>query len=210
MIEPEINAKYLKGGLGRWLPIYPELVKNDSWWTDPKQDIHRPPYVEQAFRVWSVAGGPAAVVDAIHDRALAAGAIVVTGTRVVQVTTAGSRVEGVRLDDGRHLPADVVVSDVGQAAADADLLPTGHGLPAARAVDRGPLGEPDQVRANEMTPLTGPSFIRQRDCTATPQSRSPSTRLPRRTGTRPSWCPCHPDPRRTTVPVRQRSTAPSS
>jgi multiple sugar transport system substrate-binding protein len=49
MIEPEINAKYLKGGLGRWLPIYPELVKNDSWWTDPKQDIHRPPYVEQAF-----------------------------------------------------------------------------------------------------------------------------------------------------------------
>jgi multiple sugar transport system substrate-binding protein len=48
VIEPEINAKYLKGGLGRWLPIFPELVK-DTWWTDPKQDPHRPPYVAQGF-----------------------------------------------------------------------------------------------------------------------------------------------------------------
>ena len=48
LIQPEINGKYLKGGLGRWLPIYPELVK-DPWWTDAKQDSHRPPYVGQAF-----------------------------------------------------------------------------------------------------------------------------------------------------------------
>ena len=48
LIQPEINGKYLKGGLGRWLPIFPELVK-DPWWTDPKQDSHRPPYVAQGF-----------------------------------------------------------------------------------------------------------------------------------------------------------------
>src|SRR6185437_12320529 len=48
MIQPELNGKYLKGGLGRWLPIFPELVK-DPWWTDTKQDAHRPPYVELGF-----------------------------------------------------------------------------------------------------------------------------------------------------------------
>jgi multiple sugar transport system substrate-binding protein len=52
LIQPEVNAKYLKGGLGRWLPLFPELVKNDPWWTDLKQDSHRPPYVEEGF------GGP--------------------------------------------------------------------------------------------------------------------------------------------------------
>ena len=49
LIQPEVNGKYLKGGLGRWLPIFPELVKNDPWWTDPKRDPHVPPYVEQGF-----------------------------------------------------------------------------------------------------------------------------------------------------------------
>jgi len=48
LIQPEVNGKYLKGGLGRWLPIFPELVK-DPWWTDLKQDAHRPPYVAQGF-----------------------------------------------------------------------------------------------------------------------------------------------------------------
>src|SRR5579863_1374888 len=49
LIQPEVSAKFLKGGLGRWLPVYPEIVKGDAWWTDPKQDPHRPPYVAQAF-----------------------------------------------------------------------------------------------------------------------------------------------------------------
>ncbi len=45
MIEPEVNAKNVKGGLGRYLPVMPELVKNDPWWTDTKRDPHVPPYV---------------------------------------------------------------------------------------------------------------------------------------------------------------------
>jgi len=48
MSKPEVNGKFLKGGLGRWLPVYPDLVK-DSWWTDTKLDPHRKPYVDQAF-----------------------------------------------------------------------------------------------------------------------------------------------------------------
>jgi multiple sugar transport system substrate-binding protein len=49
MSQPEINSKFLKGGLGRWLPVYPDLVKNDPFWTDPKIDPHRPPYVKQGY-----------------------------------------------------------------------------------------------------------------------------------------------------------------
>jgi multiple sugar transport system substrate-binding protein len=45
LIQPEVNGKYLKGGLGRWLPIYPELAK-DPWW---KEDPHRKAYIEQGF-----------------------------------------------------------------------------------------------------------------------------------------------------------------
>jgi multiple sugar transport system substrate-binding protein len=50
LIQPEINIEYLKGGLGRFLPTTPEMVKNDAWWTDPKRDPHVPPYVEQGLR----------------------------------------------------------------------------------------------------------------------------------------------------------------
>ena len=49
LITPEINQQWLKGALGRFLPIYPELAKNDTWWTDPKRDPHVPPYVEQGL-----------------------------------------------------------------------------------------------------------------------------------------------------------------
>jgi multiple sugar transport system substrate-binding protein len=48
-MQPEVNREWLKGGLGRSLPIYPELVNNDPWWTDPRQDPHRPPYAKQGF-----------------------------------------------------------------------------------------------------------------------------------------------------------------
>jgi multiple sugar transport system substrate-binding protein len=48
-IQPEVNQEWLKATLGRFVPIYPELAKNDPWWTDPKRDPHVPPYVEQGL-----------------------------------------------------------------------------------------------------------------------------------------------------------------
>jgi multiple sugar transport system substrate-binding protein len=48
LIEPKVNNAFLKGGLGRWLPAMPELVKNDPWWLDPK-DPHRVAYVKQGL-----------------------------------------------------------------------------------------------------------------------------------------------------------------
>ncbi len=49
LIEPKTNNEYNKGGLGRWLPPFPEVVKNDPFWVDPKVDPHRPPYVKEGL-----------------------------------------------------------------------------------------------------------------------------------------------------------------
>jgi phytoene desaturase len=70
------------------------------------------PYVEHTFGVWYIEGGLACLGDALVDRAVACGARVCTGTDVVQVETAGGRVNGVRLADGARLPADIVVANV--------------------------------------------------------------------------------------------------
>ncbi|HJU20418.1 MAG TPA: extracellular solute-binding protein [Stellaceae bacterium] len=48
LIEPKVNNEYLKVALGRWLPVFPEFVKNDPWWTDPK-DQHRVEYIKQGL-----------------------------------------------------------------------------------------------------------------------------------------------------------------
>jgi multiple sugar transport system substrate-binding protein len=47
-IQPKVSGTYLKGGLGRWLPVMPQIVKDDPWWTDEK-DPHRGPYVRQGL-----------------------------------------------------------------------------------------------------------------------------------------------------------------
>ena len=45
-IRPEVMNENLKGGLGRWCPAIPQVVKDDPWWTDPKLDPHRSQYVK--------------------------------------------------------------------------------------------------------------------------------------------------------------------
>ncbi|WP_428492581.1 ABC transporter substrate-binding protein [Rhodopila sp.] len=45
-MQPAVMDQNLKGGLGRWLPAIPEIVKSDPFWLDPK-DPHRPPYVKE-------------------------------------------------------------------------------------------------------------------------------------------------------------------
>lgn len=46
VIQPKNAGAYLKAGLARWLPAIPSIVKDDPWWTDPK-DPHRLAYVQQ-------------------------------------------------------------------------------------------------------------------------------------------------------------------
>ena len=47
-MQPDVMNTNLKGGLGRWVPVIPQIVKDDPWWTDTKSDPHRSPYVHEA------------------------------------------------------------------------------------------------------------------------------------------------------------------
>ncbi|MBI3512668.1 MAG: carbohydrate ABC transporter substrate-binding protein [Proteobacteria bacterium] len=47
MIQPKVVNEYLKTGLGRWLPPYPEVVKSDPFWL--KEDPHRTAYATEAM-----------------------------------------------------------------------------------------------------------------------------------------------------------------
>ena len=47
-MQPQVMNENLKGGLGRWVPVIPSIVKDDPWWLDTKDDPHRSPYVHEA------------------------------------------------------------------------------------------------------------------------------------------------------------------
>ena len=47
LIQPEVLNAYLKAGLGRNIPCMPSIVKDDPWWTDPK-DPHVAAQTQQA------------------------------------------------------------------------------------------------------------------------------------------------------------------
>jgi multiple sugar transport system substrate-binding protein len=47
-MQPQVMNENLKGGLGRWVPVIPSIVKDDPWWLDNKTDPHRAPYVQEA------------------------------------------------------------------------------------------------------------------------------------------------------------------
>jgi multiple sugar transport system substrate-binding protein len=47
-MQPQVMNENLKGGLGRWVPVIPSIVREDPWWTDTKSDPHRLAYVTEA------------------------------------------------------------------------------------------------------------------------------------------------------------------
>jgi multiple sugar transport system substrate-binding protein len=46
-MQPEVMNENLKGGLGRWAPVIQQVMKDDPWWLDTKEDPHRAPYVQE-------------------------------------------------------------------------------------------------------------------------------------------------------------------
>jgi multiple sugar transport system substrate-binding protein len=47
-MQPHVMNENLKNGLGRWVPVIPQIVKDDPWWLDTRTDPHRSPYVHEA------------------------------------------------------------------------------------------------------------------------------------------------------------------
>jgi multiple sugar transport system substrate-binding protein len=69
-IQPEVLGEYLKGGLGRWAPPMPSIVKGDPWWLsseDPHRKVHTEMAVLGPIFPWYEAYSPAiAQVNSEH------------------------------------------------------------------------------------------------------------------------------------------------
>ena len=107
-------------GLGRATLTDPrarQVLERWAWQvgSDPRRapaTLATLPYVEATFGTWQIAGGLRTLADALHDRLLERRVEVRLSTPADRIEVAGGRVTGVRLADGRVLPADVVVAAV--------------------------------------------------------------------------------------------------
>ena len=122
--------------LRAWLDRYATYSGSDPRRTPSVLSVT--PYVEQQFGAWYVRGGLRRLADALLERCRLLGVQVHLASEVAQVCTTGSRVSGVRLADGRHVPADVVVCDADAAVLYERLLGGRPGARARRALRRAP------------------------------------------------------------------------
>ncbi|MGA9769753.1 MAG: phytoene desaturase family protein [Blastocatellia bacterium] len=79
------------------------------------------PYIEYAFGGWHVKGGLYRIIESLVELAARAGVALLLNATVERITYEGKKATGVRLANGAHLPADVVVMN-GDASAAPRLL----------------------------------------------------------------------------------------
>jgi len=94
------------------------------------------PYVEQAFGAWHLGGGIATLADALTARCRDRGVELRTHTDVARIVTNPDGVSGVRLTDGEHIDADIVVANVDATALYADLVDDPRARKPLRTVQR--------------------------------------------------------------------------
>jgi phytoene desaturase len=81
-------------------------------------------HLEREWGVWFAMGGTGAIVAALTRLFGELGGTLLLEAEVVEIVTAGRAATGVRLRDGRELPADVVVCNADVAESYRSLLPT--------------------------------------------------------------------------------------
>lgn len=81
------------------------------------------PYTEMAHGVWYPKGGMYRIAEALGEIAQAAGAAFEFNTAVEQIVVHHSAAEGVLLEDGRYLTADVIVANADLPYVYQNLLP---------------------------------------------------------------------------------------
>jgi phytoene desaturase len=86
-------------------------------------------YLEREWGVWFAKGGTGAVVSAFVDLFTGLGGTLLLQSEVAEITTTGDRATGVRLDDGRLIPADIVVCNADVATTYQRLLPARNRKP---------------------------------------------------------------------------------
>jgi phytoene desaturase len=103
------------------LSFHPLLVGGNPFQTTSIYTLIH--HLEREWGVWFAMGGTGAVVDALVRLFGELGGKLLLGAEVGQILTEGRRATGVRLVDGRELPAEIVVCNGDVAAAYQRLLP---------------------------------------------------------------------------------------
>ncbi len=80
-------------------------------------------YLEREHGVWFAMGGTGALIDALHRLMIEQEIEITLGTTVERITVNGRQATGVDLDDGRHLAADIVVSNMDPMHVYGKMLP---------------------------------------------------------------------------------------
>ncbi len=115
-------AKHVRDDrLRQVLSFHPLLVGGNPFQTTSIYTLIH--HLEREWGVWFALGGTGAVVDALVRLFEELGGTLLLETEVVEITVAGSKASGVRLQDGRELPADTVVCNADVAGAYDRLLP---------------------------------------------------------------------------------------
>jgi phytoene desaturase len=103
------------------LSFHPLLVGGNPFQTTSIYTLIH--HLEREWGVWFAMGGTGAIVAALVRLFEELGGTLLLGTEVTAIETANRRATGVRLADGRVLPADVVVCNADVAGAYQRLLP---------------------------------------------------------------------------------------
>jgi phytoene desaturase len=124
-------ARHLKDDrLRRAFSIQPLLVGGNPFDTTSIYGMIN--HLERAHGVWFAMGGTGALVDALERLMVEEGIEIDLDTTVAQITVEGGRATGVDLEDGRHIFADVVVSNMDPMHVYANMLPRAAASPVAR------------------------------------------------------------------------------
>jgi phytoene desaturase len=73
-------------------------------------------FIEEAFGAWHIKGGIGTLADHIEQRCRKVGVEIHLNSSIDEITLVGGSANGVKLADGRYIPADIVISN-----ADAEL-----------------------------------------------------------------------------------------
>ncbi len=89
-------------------------------------------HLERREGVWFAMGGTGALVDALQGLMERQGVAIELGRTVQRIAVENGRATGVDLDDGRHLRADIVASNMDPLHVYRHMLPEGAASPVAR------------------------------------------------------------------------------
>ncbi|MFZ4720496.1 MAG: NAD(P)/FAD-dependent oxidoreductase [Ilumatobacteraceae bacterium] len=107
----QLARRYPHFATGSWFP--PTAVSDPAFAAEPSSQLAGGVFTPEAGYV----SDPQLAAQNLADAAVAAGATVLVRAEVVVVDRDGEHVRGVRLADGRFLPADVVVNAAGPHSA---------------------------------------------------------------------------------------------